>query len=116
MVFFREHLKAKLRKKDAPTAPRARASSTAVTPHTQAAPDSTAAPPSIPERLWNRAYEHAKANDSSTVDAYKKILSVRLAENNADVPDAPRPADLASQHPGRYSRQISCEQGDPGVA
>ncbi|KAF5848077.1 hypothetical protein GGP41_009227 [Bipolaris sorokiniana] len=97
MVSLKEHLKAKLRGKDAPTAPQARASPTAVTPPAQAAPGSAASPPSIPERLWNRAYEHAKANDSSTVDAYEKILSVRLVEHNADVPDAPHPADLASQ-------------------
>jgi hypothetical protein len=97
MVSFKEHLKAKLRGKDAPTAPRAKASPTAVTPPAQAAPGSAASPPSIPERLWNRAYEHAKANDSSTVDAYEKILSVRLVEHNADVPDAPHPANLASQ-------------------
>jgi hypothetical protein len=100
MVSFKEHFKAKLRRKDAPTAPRAGASLTVVTPHAQAAPDSVACPPSIPERLWNRAYEHAKANDSSTVDAYEKILSVRLVEYNADVPDARRPADLVSQQNG----------------
>lgn len=97
MASFKEHLKAKLWGKDAPTAPRARASPTAVAPPAQAAPGSAASPPSIPEQLWNRAYEHAKANDSSTVHAYEKILSVRLVEDNTDVTDAPHPVDLASQ-------------------
>jgi hypothetical protein len=99
MVSFKDRLKSKLRK-DAPAAPRAGASPAAVTPHAQAAPSPATSPPSVPERLWNRAYEHAKANNSSTVDAYEKILSSRLKECNVDVPEAPRSANLASQQNG----------------
>jgi hypothetical protein len=96
MVSLRDRLEAKLRKKNALTA-----SPSTITPHAQATPDPPTSPPSIPERLWNRAYERAKTNDSTTVDAYEKILSVRLVERNATgVPDTSSSAELASQHNG----------------
>jgi hypothetical protein len=89
MVSFTDRLKAKLRK-DAPTVPRAGDSPATVTPHAQAVPDPASTSPttiSTPERLWNRAYEHAKAQTPSTVDAYERILSVRLLEHDVNVPN-----------------------------
>ncbi|KAH7038980.1 hypothetical protein B0J12DRAFT_731324 [Macrophomina phaseolina] len=34
------------------------------------------------QRLWNQAYDQAKANDSKTVDAYEKFLSARYSEKD----------------------------------
>lgn len=57
------------------------------------APTPTASPPSLPERLWNEAYDQAKAGDSNIVDTYETILSARLSQKIAEPV-----ADLASQH------------------
>jgi N-terminal domain of NWD NACHT-NTPase len=97
MVSLKERLKARLSRKAPPTAPRVEASPTATTSHARATPDPATSPPSLPERLWNRAYDQAKAGNSNAVDAYEKILSARLSEQDADASDALDSADLASQ-------------------
>lgn len=97
MVSLKERLKAKLGRKTPLTAPRVQASPTATTPYARATPNPATFPPSLPERLWNRAYDQAKAGNSSIVDAYEKILSARLSEQDADALEPPYSADLASQ-------------------
>lgn len=94
---WKDRLKAKLGKKDPPTSPRVEASLTSVTPHAQAATDPVMSPPNLPVRLWNQAYDQAKTSDSSTVDAYEKILSARLSEQDVDASPPTHSADLASQ-------------------
>lgn len=97
MVSLKERLKAKLGRKAPPTVPRVEASSTATTLYARATPDPATSPPSLPERLWNRVYDQAKAGNSSIVDAYEKILSARLSEQDVDASEPPYSADLASQ-------------------
>jgi hypothetical protein len=87
MAPWTERLKAKL----------GEASSTSITPHAPATPDPGAPPPSLPEQLWNQAYDQVKTGDSSTVDTYEKILSARLSQKDADPADSSHSADLASQ-------------------
>ncbi|GKU11969.1 unnamed protein product [Fusarium langsethiae] len=38
--------------------------------------------PSLQERLWNQAYDELKANEPKLVEAYEKILSVKLYGND----------------------------------
>ncbi|KPA36057.1 nwd1 protein [Fusarium langsethiae] len=38
--------------------------------------------PSLQERLWNQAYDELKANEPKLVEAYEKILSVKLHGND----------------------------------
>ena len=40
-------------------------------------------PPSLPERLWDRAYDELKAKESKLVAAYEKILSRELKEGDS---------------------------------
>jgi N-terminal domain of NWD NACHT-NTPase len=40
-------------------------------------------PSSLPERLWDRAYDELKDKESDLVDAYEKILSRELKEGNS---------------------------------
>ncbi|ERF68387.1 hypothetical protein EPUS_06803 [Endocarpon pusillum Z07020] len=91
MAPWTERLRAKLGRKKPLTAPLGEASSTSTVPHASAALDPAASQPSLPERLWNQAYDQAKAGDLSIVDTYERILSAQLSQKNAD------PADLASQ-------------------
>ncbi|KAK7178050.1 beta transducin-like protein HET-D2Y [Paraphaeosphaeria sporulosa] len=90
---WKDRLKAKLVKRP-PISPQVEGSPT---PHARAAPDPATFPRSLPARLWNQAYDRAKTSDSSTVDAYEKILSTRLSEQDADASNPPNSADLASQ-------------------
>jgi N-terminal domain of NWD NACHT-NTPase len=94
MAPWTERVKAKLGRKKPSTSPLGKASSASTIPHTSAAPDPAVSSPSLPERLWNQAYDQAKAGDSSTVDTYETILSARLSQKHADPAD---PADLSSQ-------------------
>lgn len=91
MASWTDRFKAKLGRKKPLTPPLGEASSTSTIPHASAAPDPAASSPGLPERLWNQAYDQAKAGDASIVDTYERIISARLSQNNAD------PADLASQ-------------------
>ncbi|KAF2183979.1 NACHT-domain-containing protein, partial [Zopfia rhizophila CBS 207.26] len=97
MAAWTERFKAKLGRKKPPTSPPGKASSASITPHAPATPDPASSPPSLPERLWNQAYDQAKAGDSRTVDIYEKILSARLSQKDADPADTSHSADLASQ-------------------
>lgn len=47
--------------------------------------------PSLPEQLWDRAYGGLKADELSLVEAYEKILSRNLNENDStsDGPESP---------------------------
>ena len=49
----------------------------------QTAPSATVAsmPPSLPERLWDQAYDDLKADDSILVSAYEEVLSRELSGN-----------------------------------
>ena len=40
-------------------------------------------PPSLPERLWDRAYDELKANESKLVAVYEKILSHELKQDDS---------------------------------
>ena len=40
-------------------------------------------PPSLPEQLWDRAYDELKANESKLVGVYEKILSLELKEGDS---------------------------------
>jgi hypothetical protein len=91
---WKDRLKAKLIKKNPPIFPQVEGSPT---PSARAAPDSATFPPNLPARLWNAAYDQAKASDSSTVDTYEKILSARLSGQDADASKRPPSADFASQ-------------------
>ncbi|KAJ4286511.1 hypothetical protein N0V90_013211 [Kalmusia sp. IMI 367209] len=75
-----KRLKAKFSGKQPPTSPLVEASPTT---HARTALHPATSPPNLPERLWDRAYDQAKLNDSDVVDAYEKILSVRLSEQDA---------------------------------
>jgi hypothetical protein len=94
---WKDRLKAKFSRKDLPTSPRVEALPTSITPHARAAPDPATSPLSLPARLWNQAYDQAKTSDSSTVDAYEKILSARLSEQDGDASNPPHSADFTSQ-------------------
>lgn len=53
--------------------------------HIERSPKPSTSTASIPERLWNRAYDQAKESNASIAEAYEKILSARLREQDADV-------------------------------
>lgn len=91
MAPWTERFKATFGRRKPSTSRLGEASSTSTTPRASAATDLTAPSPSLPERLWNQAYEQAKAADLNTVDTYETILSSRLSHGDAD------PTDLASQ-------------------
>lgn len=99
MSFLKNRFKAKLGRRFSRTSGSAEESAdvppTAITPHvttiTEPWPATLTSTISIPERLWNRAYEQAKEFDTGTVDAYEKILSVRLNEGGADISDTTSP-------------------------
>jgi hypothetical protein len=74
MAPWSERIKAKLGRKKPLTSPPSKASSTSTIPHVSTVVDPTASSPSLPERLWNQAYDQARAGDSSIVDTYEKIL------------------------------------------
>lgn len=97
MASLKEKIKAKLGRKKPTTPLPSEASSTSATPHASAVPDPAASPSSLPERLWNQAYDQAKALDSSTVDAYETILSARLIRKDVDPAESSQTADLALQ-------------------
>jgi hypothetical protein len=98
MVSLTERLKVKLgRKAPKPPDDQARPASIAFKSQPPAGPDSTKPPTSLPERLWNQAYDQAKAGNSSTVTVYEKILSARLREQDASVSGPPGTAGLESQ-------------------
>jgi hypothetical protein len=42
---------------------------------------------SVPERLWNRAYDALRSRETPLVDTYEKILSVKLQENGTTLVD-----------------------------
>lgn len=120
MAPWTERLKAKLGGKKSPTSPLGEASSTSITPHAPATPDPAAPPPSLPEQLWNQAYDQVKTGDSSTVDTYEKILSARLSQKDEDPADSSHSADLASQQnaieqdPGKRWKQM-CQLVQDGL-
>jgi hypothetical protein len=91
---WKDRLKARLVKKSPPISPQVEGSPTT---YARAAPDPATFPPSLPARLWNQAYDQAKTSDSSTVDAYEKILSAQLKEQDTDASNLTLSADLASQ-------------------
>lgn len=105
MDSLKERFKAKLARKPAktpgPSERSAEDSPAKTTPHaepyTKPGHNTSGATASIPERLWNRAYDQAKESDASIVDAYEKILSARLHEAAADISDASLPTDLELQ-------------------
>jgi hypothetical protein len=94
MAPWSERLKAKLGRKKPVTSPPSKASSTSTIPHASTVLEPTASSPSLTERLWNHAYDQAKAGDPSIVNTYETILSARLNPKNADSANS---ADLASQ-------------------
>ncbi|KAH7111793.1 hypothetical protein B0J11DRAFT_447333, partial [Dendryphion nanum] len=94
---WKDRLKAKLGKKNLPTSSPTAAPPTSITSHARAVPDPARSPSSLPARLWNRAYDQAKTSNPSTVDAYEKILSIRLSEQDPGTSGLPQSADLASQ-------------------
>ena len=58
--------------------------------------------PSLPEQLWDRAYDGLKADELSLVEAYEKVLSRNLKENDStsDGPESPntiKQADSAAR-------------------
>jgi hypothetical protein len=91
---WKDRLKARLVKKSPPISSQVEGSPTT---YARAAPDPATFPPSLPARLWNQAYDQAKTSDSSTVDAYEKILSAQLNEQDTDASNLTLSADLASQ-------------------
>ncbi|QKD57200.2 uncharacterized protein FOBCDRAFT_251804 [Fusarium oxysporum Fo47] len=99
MVSLTERLKAKLGRKAPPKPPndQARPASIASKSQPPARPDSTKSPTSLPERLWDQAYEQAKTGNLSTVSVYEKILSAQLREQDANVSELPDSADFESQ-------------------
>jgi hypothetical protein len=97
MASWAERFKAKLGRKKPPTSPLSEASSTSITPNAPTTPDPTAPLPSLPEQLWNQAYDQAKTFDLSTVDTYEEILSARLSQKDADPMDSSHSVALASQ-------------------
>jgi len=55
-------------------------------PAKTASPHGTASQPQdLRERLWNRAYDQAREDDSAAVEAYEKILSIWLSEQQNGV-------------------------------
>ncbi|KAH7113128.1 NACHT domain-containing protein [Dactylonectria estremocensis] len=53
------------------------------TPSPPTSTDSKTSPlPSLQERLWNQTYDELKASEPKLVEAYEKILSVRLHRND----------------------------------
>ncbi|PNP81052.1 hypothetical protein FNYG_05519 [Fusarium nygamai] len=53
------------------------------TPSLTTSTDTQTSPlPSLQEQLWNQAYDELKANQPKLVEAYEKILSVRLHRND----------------------------------
>ncbi|KAF2809484.1 NACHT-domain-containing protein [Mytilinidion resinicola] len=97
MASLKEKIKAKLGRKKPATPPLGEASSTSVTPHASVVLNPATSPPSLPERLWNQAYDQANAFDPNTVAAYETILSARLIRKDADPADSLQTADLALQ-------------------
>ncbi|KAH7150699.1 hypothetical protein DER46DRAFT_628659 [Fusarium sp. MPI-SDFR-AT-0072] len=99
MVSLTERLKVKLGRKAPPKPPNDQALPASIPSKSQppARPDSTKSPTSLPERLWNQAYEQVKAGNLSTVSVYEKILSARLREQDASVSEPPDSAGLESQ-------------------
>jgi hypothetical protein len=93
---WKDHFKAKFGRKDPPTSSHVEAP-LASTPHARTAPDPATSPPNLPARLWNQAYDQAKTSDSSTVDAYEKILTIQLSEKDAAASTLPNSAGLVSQ-------------------
>jgi hypothetical protein len=99
MVSLTERLKAKLGRK-APLKPsdaQARPASNTTESQPPARPDSNKSPTTLPERLWDQAYDQAKASSLSTVSVYEKILSARLREQDANISEYPDSAELESQ-------------------
>lgn len=99
MVSLKERLKAKLGRKAPTTSPSDEVQPAFITPkaQAQARPDPTTSLPSLPERLWNGAYDRAKTSNLSIVSDYEKILSTRLRGQDADGSDPQHWAGLASQ-------------------
>ncbi|RKL08560.1 Vegetative incompatibility protein HET-E-1 [Fusarium oxysporum] len=99
MVSLTERLKVKLGRKAPPKPPNDQARPASIPSKSQppARPDSTKSPTSLPERLWNQAYEQVKAGNLSTVSVYEKILSARLREQDASVSELPDLAGLESR-------------------
>lgn len=99
MVSLTERLKVKLGRKAPPKPPNDQARPASIPSKSQppARPDSTKSPTSLPERLWNQAYEQVKAGNLSTVSVYEKILSARLREQDASVSELPDSAGLESR-------------------
>lgn len=106
MVSFRERFKAKLGKGRLQTpassektqAEPPRATSTHNEVITKAKAETLERSDCIPERLWNRAYDHAKESDAGIVDAYEKILSNRLYHGVVDNSDSFQSTKLEAQH------------------
>ncbi|UZP43466.1 hypothetical protein NXS19_011278 [Fusarium pseudograminearum] len=99
MVSISERLKAKLGRK-APLKPsdaQAQPASNTTELQPPARPDSNKSPTSLPERLWDQAYDQAKASNLSTVSVYEKILSARLHEQDANISKYPESVELESQ-------------------
>jgi hypothetical protein len=94
MAPLNEWLKAKLGKKKSSPSPPVKAPITRPISPALAAPNPAAPLPTLLERLWNQAYDQAKASDAKTADTYELILSARLSQPNGDPTDS---TDLASQ-------------------
>jgi hypothetical protein len=61
--------------------------------------------PSLPERIWNQAYDELKENEPKLVEAYEKILSVKLNQND--------PSSVAWESTGNKiegTREARCRQ------
>jgi hypothetical protein len=97
MASLKDRFKAKFGRKEPPITPPDEAPSPSITPQAQSAPDTAISPDNLPDRLWNQAYDLAKTGDSSTVDAYEKLLSARLSEQDAGASTILESADLTLQ-------------------
>ncbi|OBS17519.1 hypothetical protein FPOA_12011 [Fusarium poae] len=61
--------------------------------------------PSLPERIWNQAYDELKENEPKLVEAYEKILSVKLHGN-----DRSSVACESTENEIKGTRETRCRQ------
>jgi hypothetical protein len=105
MASLKERFKAKLGRRPRKTTSTEKPgtdSPASTTPHSETATKTNIDRPtrteSIPERLWNRAYDQARESDAGVVDAYERILSLRLYQGPTDDKNLLESTKLESQH------------------
>ncbi|KAI1357166.1 NACHT domain-containing protein [Xylaria arbuscula] len=70
-------------------------------------PDTAPTIQSLPERLWNRAYDDLKEEESGLVDAYEKLLSRELEGDPSSTDLTSQKNEIEQKHPEMRRDQMS---------